>query len=78
MTNHPNRNGQFELEIWGGATAAYLARFPQRRFGSLMAVGRYMEKVAAYLDEMGVRAAHPMSVTHRGTDVTAEAWAAVR
>jgi hypothetical protein len=50
-----------ELEIWGGATAGYLSKFSKRHFASPEAAGKYMARVAAYLDDLGVRAAHPMT-----------------
>jgi hypothetical protein len=79
MTNHPNRNTKVELEIVGGASAAYLAKFSRRRFASVEAAGKYMARVADYLDEMGVRAAHPMSAYDAsGHDITSECWAAAR
>jgi hypothetical protein len=77
MTNHPNRNTKVELEIVGGAMARYLAKFSKRHFSSFEAAGKYMDRVATYLDEMGVRAAHPMTAYNSaGLDITAECWAA--
>lgn len=52
----------YELEIWGGATASYLARFPKRRFRTLDAAEAYADKVSAALDDLGVKAAHPMEI----------------
>lgn len=60
----------FELEIWGGS-ASYLRRFPRRKFSSIKAASKYIERISEYLDELGVKAAHPM-VLHDayGKDIT--------
>jgi hypothetical protein len=79
MTNHPNRSTKVELKIVGGAMARYLAKFPKRHFSSVEAAGKYMDRVATYLDEMGVRAAHPMTAyDSAGHDITVDCWAAVQ
>lgn len=66
---------QIEIEIVGGASANYLRKFSRRRFANTEAAGRYMATVGAYLDEMGVRAAHPMvAYDVDGRDVTSDCW----
>jgi hypothetical protein len=73
--NHPNRSTKVELEIVGGAIAGYLRKFPRRHFASIETAGKYMARIADELDEMGVRAAHPMrAYDSSGHDITAECW----
>ena len=61
-----------EMEIWGGGTARYLARYRRRRFLSIEAAREYAAQITSCLDEMGVRAAHPVRFFHGGRDITRE------
>ena len=53
----------YELEIWGGATAAYLQKFRKRRFRTLDAAEQYQQRINDYLEQINVSAAHPMWIT---------------
>lgn len=73
MTNHPNRSqGNFTLDIWGGMTAGYLRGY-QRQFSTMSKAAKGLGAICRDLDDLGVRAAHPMSIRdRRGRDVTQE------
>lgn len=51
----------WELEIYGGA-ANYLRIFPKRKFEFRIDAEQYIDRINEYLDELGVRAAHPMTL----------------
>jgi len=65
------------LEVWGGASAAYLKNFRRRRFRELADAGEYMAAILDRLDILAVRGAHPMTVVDENDqDVTRDCWAA--
>jgi len=58
MTNHPNRNGAFELTFWGGVPVKY-----RRTHKTVDAAKAEAERVLAKIEN---RAAHPAVIYQDG------------